>query len=366
MNLIELFSGAGGATTGLEAAGFKVVGIERDESAVQTSRGAGHVVVEGDVRDLSVFDDTPVPDAMWSSWPCQPFSVAGPRTGSQDIERNGWPWTVSAIDYLKSGGMGPKWFMGENVVGLNTHRGACGESHGCLGPDDCPKAYFELVILKELRERFEWVGWRILDTADFGTPQHRRRIYIVGAPRPIRWPEPTHCSAAALGQPDLFGRTLRKWVSVGEALKIEGRVIGGGRNDSVPHRSPRTYRDLTDEPCTTIPAAQIGNAGPWAIAGSEPWRLDLPSPAVVATEEKGARHQGNATASKTPQRASDAVFRATGQRRLTISECATLQGFPEGYEFIGTKGARYRQVGNAVVPKMAELIGRAVLDSWGA
>ena len=364
MNLIELFSGAGGATTGLEAAGFRVVGVEREEKPVETSRNAGHQVIRGDVRDLSLLDDAPSPSAMWSSWPCQVFSVAGPRTGARDLERNGWPWTVAAIDYFRSRGDSLRWFMGENVVGLNSHRGACGEVGGCLGSPDCPKAYFELVILEDLRQRFEWVDWRILDSADFGLPQHRRRIFVIAGPRPVKWPEPTHCSAKALGQPDLFGRTLKKWVSVGEALKIDGRIVGGGRNDSLPHRSPRTYRDLTDEPCTTIAASQVGNAGPWAIAGSEPWRLDLPSPAVLATEEKGARHQGNATPSKTPQRASDAIFRATGQRRLTIEECAKLQGFPDGYEFLGNKGSRYAQVGNAVPPLMAELIGRAVLESW--
>ena len=121
MNLIELFSGAGGATIGLEAAGFRVVGVEVNPSAAESSRNAGHQVIEGDVRDLSLFEDTPVPEAIWSSWPCQPFSQAGPRTGAQD-ERNGWPWTVAAIDHIREKLGGLRWFMGENVVGITTHR----------------------------------------------------------------------------------------------------------------------------------------------------------------------------------------------------------------------------------------------------
>ena len=231
-----------------------------------------------------------------------------------------------------------------------------------MGLPECPNAYFHQVIIKQLKERFAWVGYKILNAADFGVPQKRRRIIIVAGPRPIAWPRETHADPSKSG--DLFSRSLAAWNSVGAALSIDGRVIGGGRNpqsSDLAHK--RNYRDLTDEPCTTIPASQIGNAGPWLIAGSEPWRLDEPSPCVLATEVKGARHQGNATPSRTPQRASDALFRATGRRRLTIDECAILQDFPRGHQFHGTKRSQYMQVGNAVPPKMAEVIGRAIVEA---
>ena len=61
-----------------------------------------------------------------------------------------------------------------------------------------------------------------------------------------------------------------------------------------------------------------------------------------------------------PDRASDALYLATGRRRLTVEECSTLQGFPVGHPFQGTKSAQYRQVGNAVPPKLAEVVGRQI------
>jgi len=64
-----------------------------------------------------------------------------------------------------------------------------------------------------------------------------------------------------------------------------------------------------------------------------------------------------------PDRASDALFLDTGRRRFTVAECATLQDFPAGHPFQGGIGAQYRQVGNAVPPRLAEVVGRALLRS---
>jgi site-specific DNA-cytosine methylase len=65
-----------------------------------------------------------------------------------------------------------------------------------------------------------------------------------------------------------------------------------------------------------------------------------------------------------PDRASDAAFLASGRRRLTVEECAILQGFPPGHPFTGTTEARYTQVGNAVPPALAEAVGRAAMVAW--
>jgi DNA (cytosine-5)-methyltransferase 1 len=314
MNCIELFAGAGGAALGLEAAGWHHLALcEWNKHACATMRAAGlGPVVEGDVRDLDAIEAVAGPrcDLLWSSFPCQAFSTAGKRRGAQD-ERNGWPWTVDAIDRFK-----PTWFLAENVRGL-----VCHTSDGCGDPMACPRCYFDAVILTELRERFDCVGWWMLDAADFGVPQHRRRVIIWAGPAPIRPPEPTHADPATLAQSSLFGRQLEPWVSMSEALGIRGsRIIGGGSNPRSADDDDRTFRDLTDEPSTTIAAVQIGNAGPFVVGSNN-------------------------------------------QRRLTVEECARLQDFPGGHPFTGTKTAQYRQVGNAVPPKLAEVVGRTVLEA---
>jgi DNA (cytosine-5)-methyltransferase 1 len=430
---VDLFAGAGGASLGLRDAGYEHLAcIEWDEDAAATLDLAGFPAIHGDVRDLRLVRDLK-PDLVWSSFPCQDWSTAGRRQGP-DGDRNGWPWTIDAIDAMK-----PRWFIAENVTGLTQHKGACDPT--CLGPEVCPAAYLDLVILEQLRSRFSFVETRLLNASDYGVPQHRRRIIIVAGPARITWPAPTH--GKPTDQIDLFGRQLRPWKTVRDALGLNGelsasrnsenrptqerpapttepsptiggkgnqmfRVIGGGSNPREPGKpDDRSYRDLTDEPCTTIPANQIGNAGPWveivtglndggksggsqggrsidspsptvracqgtSMALRAKWRkgehpeiLDRPSAPVSATEYKGTNGKESTgwTANGGPARASDTLWLSTGRRRLTVEECAKLQGFPDGHPFQGTKTERYRQVGNAVPPGMAEAVARAVMES---
>lgn len=353
MRVVELFAGAGGAALGLERAGLTHAALcELDADACATLRAAGlGPVVEGDVRDLdaiaAIVGPDPV-DVLWSSFPCQAFSTAGKRRGAAD-ERNGWPWTTAAIDRFR-----PAWFLGENVRGLLLHTGGCAFSGGQEGlfsrpdPDVCPGCYFERGILPDLRRRFAYVGWWLLDAADYGVPQHRRRAILWAGPRPLIEPPPTHGPGRA-----------RPWVSMGSALPHVAAFIGGGANPRTKGRpQDRTERDLTHEPSTTITAEVIGNAGPWAIADQI---LSKPSPAVLAVaEQKGSGPYANPTKM---QRASDALYLSTGRRRLTQTECAILQDFPAGHPFQGGIGAQYRQIGNAVPPAMATAIGRAILEA---
>lgn len=330
MRAVELFAGGGGASQGLEAAGVEAVAcFEYDEAASAVARAAGFPSHCRDVRDVdwqALLDERGPIDLIWASPPCQAFSSAGKRKGASD-ERNGWPWTVAVLDHLQ-----PRWFMAENVTGLTTHSG-----EHCGNVDRCPGCYLHRVILPELSKRFAWVGWSVSDAADFGVPQHRRRICIIAGPDSVQWPRATHASPEkCLG---LFS-TRKPWVTVREALDLDAFV--------------RTYRDLTDEPCTTLAAVQIGNAGPW---------LERPSPTVVTNEVKGSGPGANP---HKMQRASDALFLGTGRRRLTVKECRQLMGWDERYDALlaqQTKTAAYRILGNGCVPAWVEAHARAVLEA---
>lgn len=337
MRCVELFAGAGGAALGLEAAGFEHAALcEWDADACATLRAAGlGPVVQGDVRDLDAIAATVGPepvDLLWSSFPCQAFSTAGKRRGAAD-ERNGWPWTVDAIDRFR-----PRWFLAENVYGLLTH-----STEGHPDPFACPRCYFETVILAQLRERFAHVGWWLLDAADFGVPQHRRRVIIWAGSAPLVPPRRTH-------GPGMF---TRPWVSMAEALGIG--VDACGTTGSFDRRQIKRINGPS--PTVTISA---GRAAPWGSAGV---------PFVVAAGETGeGRPRTMDRAAPTISGQGNAYLlntAPTGSRRLTVAECATLQDFPVGHPFQGTKTARYRQVGNAVPPRLAEVVGRAVMDAEG-
>lgn len=445
MRALVLFAGAGGACLGLRDAGIKhALSVEWDDDAASTSRAAGFPCVTGDVRDLSLYDDVGSVDLLWSSFPCQDFSSAGSRKGAKG-DRNGWPWTVDVLDHLAARGNGPRWLLAENVTGLATHVGECPTRDGKPqdDPEACPRCYLEHVIMPQLRARFAWADWRILDAADYGVPQRRRRVIIAAGPHPIAWPEATHSGEAlakakwvtkdywrGLGQhfgvteqglrrapqtadlpaptmragggvdasgklaggkppyvealkiesepsaqesrwlkqrgqlglfaaePRRFG--LRPWRTVRQALGLGGTLEASRNTDA----NPTQERPIT----TDEPIFAVGGKGNQYLtrAGSEPMRLDRPAPSVTTTEAKGTRgdNMGKLMASGAVRggvdRASDALWLATGRRRLTVEECATLQDFPAGYPWQGTKTAQYRQVGNAVPPTLARVVAESV------
>lgn len=385
MKALELFAGAGGAALGMRQAGVEALAcVEIDAAAVATLKAAGFPAVQADLKTWSWDGDRP--DLLWSSFPCQVWSVAGTRDGAKDTERNGWPWTLRIIDEAK-----PAWVVLENVRGLTMHTEAeCGNVNGCAG------CYLHGEILASLRKRYASVQHVVLNAADYGVPQHRRRLIVVAGNRPIRWPEPTHAAPdKTLG---LFGELL-PWVTMGEALGLDA-VIGGGSNPRQKNAAhERTLRDLTNEPSTTI-AAQLGggagNAGPFVLdhsrntdnnpnqerptpsnsgssqeifstnrpsktvcAGSNRDNgiriVTQPAPTVTATEVKG--HSIEPTKKN---RASDALFLATQRRRLTIAECAVLQDFPHDHPWQGNKDQQYRQAGNAVPPTLARVVVEAI------
>ena len=304
MKVLELFSGAGGATEGLLRAGFDVVRcIEWDRDADATAKAAGHPSVCGDVRDPAMYEGLPAIDLVWISPPCPDWSTAGLKEGAGGV-RNGWPWAIDALDRLKIAGNPPKWVILENVTGMLNHTGKCRCPYG--PPEECAAGYLHRWILPRLRDRFTVVDFRELDAADYGVPQHRRRIFIVCGPVDYRWPEPTHADPSGLG---LFTR-LMPWVGVRAAIGIVG-VLDAQRNSAAHPGQERPI--TTDEPC--FPIGTKGNQ----------------------------------------------ILRdASGVRRLTAAETAILQGFPAEYPWRGTWTSIYRQIGNAVPPPVAETLARAL------
>lgn len=331
MNALTLFAGAGGADLGLRRAGFAHLAcVEGDATACATLRAAGfpsvHAWIGGpgpDGQPPWQWDETPV-DLLWASPPCQPYSRAGKRLGASDA-RDGWPATLATIAEVR-----PRWVIVENV------RGA-------------PVDAWE----RELQALGYTTSAALLDAADWGLPSHRTRWYLVAGPCGYQWPDPTHYGPKVPWL--LRGRRL-PWVGFGDALGI------GPDQAEIWDRAGEL---LADEP----DGDDGGEERDWhakrnALAEqllkeeAHPM-LSLPARAVAATEVKGTNYRATG-GPQGPMRASDSLHLATGRRRLTWQECATLVGFPADYPFQGTTEALYRQIGNAVAPVMAEVLARNI------
>ena len=391
MRVTELFCGAGLAHRGIEAAlpDAKCIAYDFNEDAVTSAVSNDIKAFWADLSNAVIRQEVvnrQLPDLLWASPPCQGFSSAGKRLGAAD-PRNGFPWVLDMLHlYLSRYGQVPPRVLIENVKGMTTHRG--GRRAPCKrgklpDPTNCPGCYLELVC-SELREYYAHVEWRVLDAAEYGVPQHRRRLIIQCQQVPIVWPTPTHGPNAD-----------RPYVTMRDALPHldeEARIFGGGTNPRQPDAEhQRTHVDLADRPSTTI-AAQYGggagNAGPWIldggrnlanhprqerpVTGDEPSPavstrgnqvirfLGRPSPTVDTCEVKGSTLCNRSDGRPRVNRASDALKAATGRRRLTVEECAILQGLDcDPTLQHQTKTSRYRQVGNGVPPQLV----RAIIES---
>ncbi len=364
---IELFTGAGGLALGLEQSGWRHSAlIERNEHACSTihlNESLGHPLAQrwrlysDDVRSISYADFTEPIDMVAGGPPCQPFSLAGKHHAYRDA-RDMFPEAVRAVRELR-----PQCFVFENVKGLLRQSFA---------------SYFHYIVLQLTyptlvrKSAEDWeahlsrlerrhtgakeddlayrVVYRLLDAADYGVPQHRHRVFIVGFRSDLQtewsFPSPTHSLDRLLWEQWITGeyweehripKKLRPAKSERQAARID-RLQADFRLFSPPGKRCRTVRD--------------------ALRG-------LPNPQdkcnVVANHEfrAGARPYPGHTGS-----ALDAPSKALKDgacRYYTVRESARIQTFPDNYVFSGSWTEAMRQIGNAVPVALATAVGDSIL-----
>jgi DNA (cytosine-5)-methyltransferase 1 len=330
--VLSLFAGAGGLDVGFSAAGFDTVAfVELEEWACDTLRAnnpdalvIGPPEHTGDARDVSIpmlekIDPRAAkPDVVIGGPPCQPYSIAAAqrflrgderfkRTGHADERRGGLFREFSRVVQEAA----PRAFLLENVPGL-------------LELDD-GEAVGEMIV------ELEGLGYtvskpEVIDTADFGIPQRRRRVFVLGSreAEPML-PIPTR------------GQGKGPWLSVAHAL--------AGMPTDLQNHVPRRHAP-----------SSIARYRRLAVGQREPLgrvdRLDplLPSKTVIAGGSAGGGRSH---------------LHPFVARTLTVRECARLQTFPDSFIFTGSSARQFTQVGNAVPPLMAEQLARSVADSIG-
>ena len=300
MKVVSLFSGAGGLDLGFKMAGHDIIWAnDMYADAVETyKKNIGDHIICEDISKIKA-EDIPDCDIIIGGFPCQGFSVANTKRHEDDERNVLYKQLIRMIDAKR-----PKFFLAENVKGIT----------------NLAKGKVFQMILKDFTELGYKVKHKILNAVDYGVPQTRQRVIIIGVRNDINfeyiYPLPTNSKNGKDGLPE--------WISVSEAMA------------HIP--DPDLPNDLPNHVYSKYKLNFNG------YLGHRPLDPDKPAPTVTARGD----NKGGVVILPHPY----------GKRRMSCRELATVQSFPLNYEFCGNNSSVYRQIGNAVPP----LLGRAVAD----
>jgi len=323
VNYLSVCSGVEAATVAWHDLGFNPVAfseIEKFPSDV-LKHHYPHVPNMGDMTKYKEWNLNESIDLLVGGTPCQSFSVAGLRKGLEDPRGNLALTYVGILDKFR-----PKWCVWENVPGVLSSNG--GRDLGSF-----------LGALAELGYGF---SYRVLDAVHFGTPQRRRRVFVVGclgnweAPAKVLFESESLCRDTPQSREkkkETPGITTNRLVAFGE-------YSTDGTASTI---KARDYKDATD--LIVIDRAAF-NQGENALY----------EPYIESTE----------TMPTLISRGPHAVFHQMAVRRLTPIECERLQGFPDDYTNIKEKcpdGARYKAMGNSMAVPVMRWIGKRIMEN---
>jgi len=303
MKIVSLFSGAGGLDLGLIQAGNSVIWAnDIDKDAVASySKNIGSHIVCADIKNVAI-DDIPTADVIVGGFPCQGFSQANLFRTADDERNQLYKFFYSAVDSKQ-----PKFFIAENVRGILSLDGGNAIAQ----------------IVKDFENAGYIVTVTLVNVADYGVPQLRQRVFIIGQRKDLGdtmlfcFPVKTHGKNGA----------PLPWISIKTALDhYPDPDKPNGYLNHVYSSYKVAYRNFTGHRATNP---------------------DNPSPTILA--------RGNGKGGVC------AIPHYNGKRRLTIRESATIQTFPENFEFLGQMNSCYRQIGNAVPVRFAKLLGQELV-----
>ncbi len=300
---IEICAGAGGQALGLERAGFfHVALVEYEQSYCNTLKlnRPNWNVICADVKNFSGEPYRDKIDLFAGGVPCPPFSVAGRQLGSAD-ERDLFPEALRLIEEIN-----PRAVMLENVRGF-------------LDPSFSDYRDF---ILNKIDELGYNVQIKLLNASDYGVPQLRPRVVIVGIRKDIKgvfsYPTATPELTKNVGETLVDLMRENGWARADEWAKqastIAPTIVGGSKKHGGPDLGPVRARKA------------------WAALGVD----------------------GLGIANEAPQKSFE------GMPRLTPRMIARIQGFPDSWDFGNKKTAACRMIGNAFPPPVAQAVGEEI------
>lgn len=330
--LLSLFSGCGGMDLGFQQAGYEIVfanDFDKDAQKVY-KENIGNI----DCRDILTIDSEELPDfdILTAGFPCQPFSTAGSRLGIDDDRGNLYLECLRIIRDKK-----PKIVVFENVRGILSIKNKDGSS-----------------LIKTIEKSLEDLGYlvsiKLLNSSDFCVPQNRHRVFVVAFDKTygihFKFPSPIEKS-----EDQLVGSVINipedasnhvSWDLSPQARFMVQFINEGGSWKDIPYdKLPERFKKIRDN--------------------MKLYR----SPNFY---RRFARNEINGTITASAQPENCGIIHPTKNRRYTIREIARFQSFPDTFKFFDENKsdivAMYKVIGNAVPPKLAEIIANEIIKQF--
>lgn len=357
IRVIDLFAGAGGFTAGFKTASdrFKTVRAVEWDLAAAASYSATFdkddegIVYAGGIEQWLDTEKIPAADLIVGGPPCQGFSLLG-KQDAEDERNELWRQYMRTILLAK-----PRYFVVENVAAF-----AKSPQYSMFKAETEPGGQLEMYDFQ----------FDVLNAADYGAPQARKRTVIIGHLRALPFPgfpEPTHVGRhRTVGEVFTAAspRVTRMRPDSDATIVFEGKTFAGPFTPEQLHIG-RTYTAKSIERFEAIPE----NGNRFDLAKNRPdllpncWkkhtsgsgdvmgRLNKDAPSVTIRTEFFKPEKGR-------------YLHPTENRAITHYEAALLQGFPETHRFVGSKTAIARQIGNAVPIALGAAIARRLLAQF--
>ena len=361
--VVSLFTGAMGLDLGFEQAGFEVrVAVDKDkfaEATIQANRPdipiirdsisnvSGSFILEQ--AGLSADEVTVLTGAS----PCEPFSTIGKRMSLADTRASLIDEFIRIVLEIQ-----PRYWVFENVPGLMWAAKKHISFYERTSPgyesasDEVPGSAWEDILTAFRATGYE-VEFEILNALDYGTPQKRKRLIVVGsAEGRVSLPDPTHGAPSSLS---VLNGEMKHWTNVGDAI--------GDFIDPYPEsmKFPRwgeflayvpeggCWKDIpTELQEEAIGKAYLSSGGRTGFLRRLSW--SKPSPTLVDS----------------PITRAACLCHPSLTRPLTVGEYHRLQGFPDGWKVEGPMGTKYRLIGQATPVALAKAVAEALMSHENA
>jgi len=335
-NYIDLFSGVGGITLGFEKEGFEnIFSIDFDKPICGTYKKnfTEHKLIEKDIKDLTEEEILKLTkgkevDLIIGGTPCQGFSMAGNigRRFIDDSRNHLFKEFARVVSIVK-----PKLFIIENVARVYTHNN--GKTR------------------KEIMDLFGGLEYevdcKILNSANYGVPQIRNRVFFIGNRLGLKnkFPEKTHDKNT---QTTISNTKINKWVTTKEAIN-DLPSLSSGESSNIPNHEAMNHSEQMLKKMGYVSDGGSREQIPKEIRPKSGdvrkyIKYDSNKPSICITGDMRK------------------VFHYSQNRALSVRELARIQSFPDEFIFVGSKISQQQQVGNAVPPLLSQALAKTIKE----